>query len=36
MGMRFLEIDGTTVRLLDDYVYERLQSSSEPDHGALS
>jgi uncharacterized protein (TIGR02266 family) len=37
MGMRFLEIDGTTVRLLDDYVYERVQSSSElPQHGVVS
>ena len=36
MGMRFLEIDGMTVRLLDDYVYEHLENPSEPKHGALS
>jgi two-component system alkaline phosphatase synthesis response regulator PhoP len=36
MGMRFLEIDGTTVRLLEDYVYERVRSWSELDHGAVS
>jgi uncharacterized protein (TIGR02266 family) len=36
MGMRFLEIDGTTVRLLDDYVYERVRSSSELSHGVVS
>jgi uncharacterized protein (TIGR02266 family) len=36
MGMRFLEIDGLTVRLLDDYVHERVRSSSDPYHGAVS